>query len=326
MSEPPASRQMTALVFDGEASIRSDYPTPKPRKGEALVEVRIAGVCSTDLEILRGYMGFRGVMGHEFVGRVVEGPGQWLDKRVVAEINCVCGQCPTCRSGLQNHCPNRSVLGISGRDGAFAQYVAVPVRNLHEVPEGVSDDEAVFVEPLAAAFQIARQIKLSRSDSLVVLGDGRLGQLVVRALKPLVGTLLLVGKHTTKLEAAEKQGVQTKLVRDFVPENLADVVVDATGRPGGLELAVNAVRPRGTIVLKSTFAGTEGVDLCPVVVNEVTVVGSRCGPFDQAIKALAAKQVDVSALVSRRFALRDGPAALEAAAKPDTIKVLIDVR
>jgi len=317
---------MLALVFDGKATLRGDYPTPKPRRDEALVAVRMAGICRTDLEVLRGYMHFRGVMGHEFVGTVVAGPKKWRDKRVVAEINCVCGRCDMCRRGTSNHCRNRTVLGIDGRDGVFAEYAAVPVRNLHAVPDGLSDEEAVFVEPLAAALQLVRQVKFDRAQKVVVLGDGRLGQLVARALKPLVRRPMLVGKHAAKLEAAEKQGIQTVLADEFVPSAQADVVVDATGSPSGFELAMRTVRPRGTIVLKSTFAANDGLNLAPVVINELTVVGSRCGPFPDALRELATGQVDVSALITGRLPLSQGPAALAAAQEPHAIKVLIDVR
>ena len=317
---------MLALVCDGGVALRQDYPTPKPRRDEALVAVRTAGICRTDLEIVRGYMGFRGVMGHEFVGAVVVGPKKWKDKRVVAEINCVCGRCDMCRGGASNHCRNRTVLGIDGRDGVFAEYVAVPVRNLHAVPDAVSDEEAVFVEPLAAALQLVRQVKFDPAQKVVVLGDGRLGQLVARALKCLVRRPLLVGKHARKLEAAEKQGIQTVLADEFVPRAQADVVVDATGSASGFELAMRTVRPKGTIVLKSTFTANDALNLAPVVVNELTVIGSRCGPFPDALRALATRQVDLSALISGRLPLSQGLAALAAAEKPDAIKVLIDVR
>jgi len=317
---------MLALEYDGKVVLRSDYPVPKPTRGEALVAVRMAGVCRTDLEILNGYMGFRGVMGHEFVGCVVAGPRRWKHKRVVAEINCVCSRCDMCRSGLRNHCRNRTVLGITGRDGVFAEYVTVPLRNLHEVPANLSDAEAVFVEPLAAAFQLVRQVKFDSADNVVVLGDGRLGQLIARILKPRLKRLLLVGEHLGKLEAAEKQGIQTVLSEEFVPRSRADIVVDATGSASGLRLAMQTVRPRGTIVLKSTLSAAEGVDLTPLVINELTLIGSRCGPFPEAISALASGEVDVSALISGHFPLTDALAALEAAGRPDAIKVLIEVQ
>jgi len=322
---------MLALVYDGKASLRGDYPAPQPRRDEVLIAVRRAGICRTDLEVLKGYMDFRGVMGHEFVGTVVEGPGRWAGKRVVAEINCVCGRCDMCRSGLSNHCRSRTVLGIDGRDGVFAEYVAVPVRNLHELPEVVTDTEAVFVEPLAAAFQILRQVEASSLDSVIVLGDGRLGQLVARVLKTRCRQLLMVGKYASKLEAAEKQGIQTVLTEEFVPRGRADLVVDATGRAAGFQLAMETVRPRGTIVLKSTFAvGPQcarpvPASFAPIVVNEIQVLGSRCGPFSDAIGALAAREVDVSALVSRTVPLREGLAGLELAAGPENLKVVLAV-
>ncbi|HUT57665.1 MAG TPA: alcohol dehydrogenase catalytic domain-containing protein [Phycisphaerae bacterium] len=323
---------MRALVFDGEAHLRTDYPIPKPGTGEALVAVHLAGVCRTDLEILRGYMGFAGVMGHEFVGSVVEGPPAWKHKRVVGQINCVCGRCDMCRGGLAAHCRNRTVIGISGRDGVFADFVALPAANLHAVPETLSDEQAVFVEPLAAAFQIPRQITIDTAAELVVLGDGRLGQLVARVLKNLCRRVVLVGRHPAKLLHAEKKGIQTVLAGDFRPRAEAPVVVDATGTASGFELAMKAVRPRGTIVLKSTFApgGAEDepgppLDLAPLVINEVNVVGSRCGPFPDALAALAGGQVEVVDLISKRFSLDSGVAALEAAADGETLKVLIEV-
>ena len=319
---------MLAMCFDGEVVMRTDYPRPRCAHGEVLVEVSKAGICSTDLEVVKGYMGFSGVMGHEFVGKAVGGSRQWSGKRVVAEINCICGKCDMCKSGLANHCRNRTVLGIDGRDGCFAEYVTVPGRNCHEVPETVSDSEAVFIEPLAAAFQLIRQVKLAQSDRVVVLGDGRLAQLIVRVLRPRLRRMVMVGRHAAKLDAAEKQGVQTILESDFVPAKNADVVVDATGSAAGFELAMRTVRPRGTIVLKSTFAvaSAGGVNLAPLVIDEITVVGSRCGPFPVAIAALARREVDVSALISAEFALADGPAALAAAASGKSIKVLLDVR
>ena len=316
---------MRAVVFDGQASLRREYPIPKPGPDDALVAVRLAGVCKTDLEILKGYMGFRGVMGHEFVGTVVEGPRAWKDKRVVGEINCICGRCEMCRAGLGNHCLDRTVLGIAGHDGVFAEYVAMPVANLHQVPDNVSDEQAVLVEPLAAAFEILRQVKLQRDQDVVVLGDGRLGQLIVRVLKTVARRVVLVGKHAWKLEAAEKQGIQTALVSDFVPRGRTPVVIDATGTPSGFDLAMRTVRPRGTIVLKSTFAGGDGLNLAPLVINEITVIGSRCGPFRDALAALAAGQVDVSSLIGKRFPLDDALDALAVAARGDSLKVILEV-
>ena len=317
---------MLALVFDGKVTLRTDYPDPMPGEGEALIAVRTAGICATDLEITKGYMGFRGVMGHEFVGEVVDGPAAWKHKRVVGEINCICGTCDLCTSGLSTHCRHRTVLGIDGRDGVFAERVVLPVRNLHEVPDAVADEQAVFVEPLAAAFQITRQVKLDAATSVVVLGAGRLGQLVARVMKQTGVQLVLVGRSAAKLEAAEKVGIRTALLDMFTPGKDTDVVVDATGNPEGFEWAMRTVRPRGTIVLKSTVAAESGMNLAPLVINEITVVGSRCGPFPAALRALAGGEIDVSALITKRFALADAPAALDAAEQRDALKILLDVR
>ena len=315
---------MQALVFDGKPRLR-DVPAPTPPRGEALLRVLKAGICSTDLEITRGYMGYKGVLGHEFVARVEKGPRAWMGKRVVGEINCVCGRCALCRAGLSNHCTSRTVLGIAGRDGAFAEFTVLPVRNLHEVPESVSDAEACFVEPLAAALQVPRQVRFDKAQEVVVLGDGRLGQLVARVLKPRVKRVTLVGRHAAKLEAADKQGIQTCLEKEFVPKATAPIVIDATGSATGLELAMRTVRPRGTLVLKSTVAAGAELNLAPLVIDEITVVGSRCGPFPEAVAALAARQIDVSALISAEMPLSKGIEALEAARDGRNIKVLLDV-
>ncbi len=316
---------MLALVYDGQhPRLHKDFPDPRPSRDECLVEVKLAGVCSTDLQILKGYMGFVGVMGHEFVGVVRGGLTAMAGKRVVGEINCVCGRCDMCRSGLPTHCRDRGVVGIDKHDGVFARYVAMPPGNLHEVPANVSDEQAVFAEPLAAAIQVTHQVRFAAVDRVVVIGDGRLGQLVARVVAPLCNTVL-VGRHENKLEAAEKAGIATRLEKDFRPSAEADVVIDATGSAGGLELAMRAVRPRGIIVLKSTFAGGTPVNLAPLVISEVTLIGSRCGPMGEALAMLAAGKVDVAPLISRTFALGDGLAALEAAKDSRNIKVLINV-
>lgn len=320
-----AKETMLALVFDGRrARLVRDYPVPAPSRGEALLAVRLAGVCKTDLEILKGYMGFRGVMGHEFVGTVMRGPRAWLGRRVTAEINCACRRCDMCRRGLGTHCRDRGVLGIDKHDGVFAQFVAVPVRNLHAVPHAVSDEQAALVEPLAAAFQILKQVRFSRKDKVVIIGDGRLGQLIARVL-PRRRSVLLVGKHEAKLALARRQGVRTSPLSEFKPAAAADVVIDASGSAEGFELAMRTVRPRGVIVLKSTFASRGGMNLAPVVINEISVVGSRCGPFADAIAALKNKHVAVDDLITARYSLTDGLAALRAAGAADSMKVLIDV-
>ena len=317
---------MLALVFDkGTMTLRKEYPAPVPRRGEALVAVRKAGVCKTDLEILKGYMGFSGVMGHEFVGTVVRGPRAWLSRRVTADINCPCHRCDLCRRNLPTHCRNRGVLGIDRHDGVFAEYVAVPVDNLHAIPDSVSDDQAVFVEPLAAVFQILRQVRFSPRDRVAVIGDGRLGQLAARVLRLRIDDLTLVGKHRNKLRLAERQGIATALLAHFQPACDRDVVIDCSGSAGGFDLAMRTCRPRGTLVLKSTFAAAGGMNLAPLVINEVTVVGSRCGPFAPAIRTLARNEVAVEDMISARFPLTEAVKALRAAAAGN-MKVVMDVR
>jgi len=316
---------MLALVYDRELTLREDYPEVHAAAGEVVLAVRVAGVCSTDIEITRGYMDFSGVLGHEFVGTVQAGPEHWLGKRVVGEINCPCGRCDLCAAGLPNHCPNRSVLGIAGRDGVFAERAALPEANLRQVPDALTDDQAVFTEPLAAAIQVTRQVAFGPGCRVVVLGAGRLGQLTARVLAGKGLDPLLVDAHGGKLAIAARAGMRTAPLQGYAPDGRADVVVDATGCAAGFDLAMRAVRPRGTIVLKSTSAGLAPMNLAPLVINEITVVGSRCGPFDEALEMLADGAVDVSDLVSARFALRQADAALAAAADGNHIKVLIDV-
>lgn len=316
---------MQALIYDGTGAILADHPAPRPARGEALLAVRRAGVCRTDLEILDGYMNFRGVMGHEFVATVLAGPAGWKGKRVTAEINCPCGRCRLCGKGLGGHCPTRTVLGIVGRDGVFAEQVALPAANLHEIPDSVSDDQAVFVEPLAAAMQIFAQVAVSEDDDVVLLGDGQLSQLIARVLMAKFGRAVMVGRHARRLAVAAWAGVETVLAGDYAPGALADVVIDATGTPEGFALAMQAVRPRGTIVLKSTFAGGKPLNLAPLVINEVTVVGSRCGPFDQAVALLASGQVEVASLITARFPLARAMEALLAAKNRENLKVVIEM-
>ena len=317
---------MKAIVFDNKNGphLREDYPQPAPGSGEVLVAIETVGICRTDLEILKGYMGFTGVIGHEFVATVTAGPDEWISSRVVAEINCNCGTCELCIAGLGNHCRGRSVIGIAGRDGIMAQTAVVPLANLHQLPDSLPNDRAVFVEPLAAALRIGRQVDLDGAN-VVVLGDGCLGQLAVRAISGPAATVLLVGKHARKLQLAASLGINTMLLEEFVPDRSFDVVVDATGRPGGLELALRTVRPLGTVVLKSTFTGDGGMNLAPVVIDEITIVGSRCGPFTEAIEALDTGDIEVTDLISCRFDLDHGVEALHAAGDGRNIKVLIDV-
>lgn len=315
---------MKAIRFDGKSlQFDSSAPAPAGGQGEAIIDVLLAGICATDLEIVCGYMGFRGILGHEFVGRVRKGPSEWIGKRVVGEINCVCGRCDLCQSGLSRHCRKRTVLGISGRDGAFAEQVALPAMNLHVVPDGMSDEEAVFVEPLAAAIQVVQQCKVEPRMQVTVIGPGRLGLLVAQVLARTGCKLDVVGRSATGLEFCEKKGIQPVPLSAVVPRADRDVVVECSGSPDGLRLALSMVRPRGTIVLKSTYASGSTVDLAPIVINEVTLLGSRCGPFAEALKALARRDVEVASMVSRKFELSRAVDAFEAARDPRNIKVLL---
>jgi threonine dehydrogenase-like Zn-dependent dehydrogenase len=313
---------MRALHFDGSALRVIDAATPIANADTAIVRVHLAGVCNTDLELIKGYMGFRGVLGHEFVGTVAEGPAPWRGRRVVGEINFACGRCDFCARGLSRHCPTRRVLGILDADGAFADYVALPVANLHAVPDGVPDDAAVFTEPLAAAFEIPAQVRIEPGSSCVVLGDGKLGLLIAQVLASTGTHVLAVGKHDDKLAILRRRGIETVALDDWQRAR-ADVVVEATGSAGGFALAVAATRPRGTLVLKSTVAERAPLNLAPLVVDEITVVGSRCGAFEPALHALANGTVDVTPLIAARYALNDGAEAIRAA-RSGKLKILIE--
>ncbi len=314
---------MQALYWNGnELVFERSYRAPVVDKSAALIKVHLAGVCSTDLQIFKGYMGFKGVPGHEFIGSVSEGPSELIGKRVVGEINFGCGDCDACRRDLSRHCPNRSVMGILNADGAFAEYVSVPATNLHLVPENVSDEEAVFTEPLAAAFEILTQIQLDPGDEVLVLGDGKLGILCAQTLRLTGAKVTALGKHADKLALIKKAGIHTIELKRWQPR-LFDVVVEATGSASGLELALSAVRPRGTLILKSTIAGNHQVSLAPIVINEINVIGSRCGPFPDALEALAARQVSVTPLIDAVYSLNDGVAAVAHAARPGTRKILL---
>ncbi|MGQ9652063.1 MAG: MDR/zinc-dependent alcohol dehydrogenase-like family protein [Phycisphaerae bacterium] len=317
---------MNALVFNQTLRVDAKYPEPSPEEDEALIEVKLAGVCATDIEITKGYMSFAGVLGHEFVGTVVKGSRRWRGRRVTAEINCVCGKCDMCQHGLANHCRKRSVIGISGRDGCFAQYVAVPERNLHEVPEALSDEQAVFIEPLAAAYQVIKQCPIEKRTRVAVVGSGRLGLLVAQLLRTTGCRLEVVGRNGHTLDFCEKKGIQTIPLSDLVPKTDRDVVVDCTGDPEGFETAMKLVRPRGTLILKSTCAGGRAINLAPVVINEISVLGSRCGPFPDAIAALARRDIDVESMISRQLPLARGVEAIELAADPRHIKILLKVK
>lgn len=319
---------MKALYFEGKLSLR-DLPPPRPAPGEALIRVILAGICNTDLEITQGYMGFQGVLGHEFVGRVesCEDPA-WVGKRVVGEINLPCRECRFCRAGLGNHCPFRAVLGILHKDGCFAECLTLPIANLHAVPDAVPDEQAVFVEPLAAALEILEQVPAQNFQQCVVLGDGKLGQLVARALNPHCKCLVVVGKHENKLKLLQQVGIETRSLvaltaRLPAAEDKPDLVIEATGSPAGLSLALQLIRPRGTLVLKSTFHGQANLNLTPMVVDEVTLVGSRCGPFAKAIALLASGRLNLRPLLSEMMPLEKGVAAIARARDKNVLKIIL---
>ena len=314
---------MRALRWDGSRlTLARDLPDPLPGPGDALVRVHLAGICRTDLEITRGYLGFRGTLGHEFVGHVVAASDPGLvGARVAGEINLACGRCPACASGLGRHCPTRRVLGIVDADGAMADLVVLPAANLHRIPDGMPDEAAVFVEPLAAACEIREQLGEMTGRRTIVLGAGKLGLLVAQTLATAGADVTLVGRHPDGLARAAALGITTGPATPG-----ADLVVDATGAPAGLATALALVRPRGTIVLKTTIAGEHHLDLAAAVVNEVTVVGSRCGPFVPAIDLLANGRVTVAALVDAVYPLDDAVAAVAHAAVPGTLKILLDAR
>jgi threonine dehydrogenase-like Zn-dependent dehydrogenase len=316
---------MRALVYTGR-KLRYDAgrPVPEPGENEALVRVLKAGICNTDVEITKGYLDFTGVLGHEFTGVVEESShADLVGKRVVGEINLPCDDCPYCVAGLRNHCPNRTVLGIDGKDGVLADYVTLPNANLHVVPDEISDDEAVFIEPLASCFEITDRVPISRGDRVVVLGDGKIGLLAVQVIAIEGTNPVLVGLHPHKMKVAEDRGIRT-LVFGVDDPGRADIVIDATGSRKGFEAAAEIVEPRGTIVLKSTVAGATKMNLAKLVINEITLVGSRCGPFATAIKHLSSHLVSVTPLISRRFPLDAGVEAFKAAQKPDAIKVFVE--
>ena len=337
---------MRALYWDShQLSLNLSYPTPgtsktedresktvgetgrRPEPGDeptALVKVHLAGICATDLQIFKGYMHFKGVPGHEFVGSVVEGPPELINKRVVGEINFACGRCDYCDRGLGRHCPSRRVMGILNADGAFAEQVSVPVANLYAVPPSVSDEQAVFTEPLAAAFEILEQVEVNPGDEVLVLGDGKLGNLCAQVLRLTGARVTALGKHEDKLSLIKRSGIRTMLLSDWQPKPF-DVVVEATGSPSGLELAMSAIRPRGTLVLKSTIAGQHTVSLAPLVINEVTVVGSRCGVFPPALEALSEKSVSVIPMIEKIYPLSEGIEAVAHAGKPGAGKILLQL-
>jgi threonine dehydrogenase-like Zn-dependent dehydrogenase len=332
---------MLAFTVKNKKLVALNKPLPQLRPRWALVRVLLAGICNTDVEILRGYHAFRGVPGHEFVGEVADVKGvstkeksKWLGKRVAGEINVSCSAynyrpvCAFCRRGLKTHCARRTVLGIVNHDGAFAEYLALPLENLHLIPNSIADEQAVFVEPLAAACEILAQLNMKQFREAAVLGDGKLAQLIARVLRTTLPRVVMYGKHKDKLQQASAAGIETQIVRGDasdlkrVKDNFA-LVVEATGSPSGLALAQHMTEPRGTLVLKSTFHGAAPVETWPLVVKEITLVGSRCGPFAKAIALLRSEKVDPPPLVARTFPISEAPAAIQYAQQPGVMKVLL---
>jgi threonine dehydrogenase-like Zn-dependent dehydrogenase len=317
------SAMRAAVLTGSQVEYRPEHLPAEPRPGEIAVRVLAAGLCETDLQLAQGYMGFQGVLGHEFVGVAEE--GVWAGRRVVGEINCSCHQCPTCRRGQANHCPHRTVLGILNRDGAFADRVWLPERNLHPIPDAVPDWQAVFTEPLAAAYRIGEQIPLAAGLETVVLGDGRLGNLCAQVLHRRGCRVTVVGKHPRKLALLDRLGIATRLLPQADDCRGAELVVDCTGSPTGLETALRLVRPRGTVVLKTTVANPHQLSLAPVVIDEIQLVGSRCGPFPPALESLARHEIDLAPLVEQIIPLDEVPAAIARARTTPVLKILIDV-
>ena len=295
------------------------------RPDEALIKIRMAGICSTDLELVKGYYPYTGILGHEFVGEVVSAPDTvWVGQRVVGEINAVCGKCEACLNGRSTHCENRTVLGIADRNGVFAEYTSLPLKNLYRVPDSVPDEQAVFVEPLAAALEIQEQIKLQKTDRVLLIGAGRLGQLIAQTLALTGCDLHVVARSLPAQQLLAARGIKVIADGDIQSQKW-DVVIEATGSTDGFTLARRAVRPRGTMVLKSTYKGDMNVNISSIVVDEITVLGSRCGPFEPALRLLEAREVDTSVLISDRYKLNDALKAFEKAAQPGVLKVLLEI-
>lgn len=319
---------MKAVVFDKELKLVNDYEKPIPKKGEALIRVTLAGICNTDYEITKGYMGYKGVLGHEAVGVVEEINDEdqsLLGKRVVPEISYGCKKpdCPYCAEKLYRHCPDRHTLGIWRKDGVFAEYFTMPLEVLFEVPANVPDEQAVFVEPLAAACEITEQLHIKPFEKVIVLGDGKLGLITALTLNAQNIDVTLVGKHQNKLDIAKAQGVKTSLLQDFPIEKKYDVVVEATGSVSGFETSIALTKPRGVLVLKSTVATGKELNLAPIVIDEITVLGSRCGQFGPALRLLKSEKIDFSPLISAKYDADNAIEAFEKNKQKDTLKVLL---
>ncbi|HEY3472972.1 MAG TPA: alcohol dehydrogenase catalytic domain-containing protein [Anaerolineales bacterium] len=314
---------MKALWLENNEISLRDVSTPR-RPNEALIKIRKAGICSTDLELVKGYYPYTGVIGHEFVGEVVEADdASWIGQRVVGEINVVCNQCEQCLNGRPTHCENRTVLGIVNRDGTFAEYTQLPMMNLHRVPDAVPDEMAVFTEPLAAALEIQQQVQIKPTDRVLLVGAGRLGQLIAQTLALTGCDLRVVARHARQQDLLKARGIRVTAEDEVQPWRW-DVVVEATGSPDGFALARKAIRPRGTLVMKSTYKGEMSVNFSSIVVDEINILGSRCGPFEPALRLMASRQVDPTVLVASEFNLKDALKAFERAAEAGVLKVLVE--
>ena len=309
---------------NNQLQLRTDIPLPEPPAGEALVRVLQAGICNTDLELIKGYYPYTGVIGHEFVGVVEQGPEQLINQRVVGEINAACGNCRFCDRGQPRHCENRTVLGIVNRHGAFAEYLSLPIKNLHLVPENVSTAAATFTEPIAAALEIQQQIQICKNDRVLVVGDGKLGQLIAQTLALTGCELLVIGRHQEKLVNLAARGIKTGLANS-VTDKYFDISIDCTGNPEGFNIARRALRPRGTLILKSTYAGNLSLDASSLVVDEITLIGSRCGLFAPALELLATGKVEVQSLIHAYYPLSQGLEAFEKAKTKGVLKVLLEI-
>ncbi len=313
---------MNALWLENNQISLRDVPQSQ-KQNEALIKIRKAGICSTDLELVKGYYPYTGVLGHEFVGEVVEADEpSWIGQRVVGEINAVCNQCEQCLNGRPTHCENRNVLGIVNRDGVFAEYTSLPIANLHKVPALILDEMAVFTEPLAAALEIQDQIQIKPTDRVLLIGAGRLGQLIAQTLALTGCDLRVVARHQHQKDLLKARGIQITSEDEIQPWRW-DIVVEATGSPGGFSLARQAIRPRGTLVMKSTYKGELSVNFSSIVVDEINIVGSRCGPFEPALRLMESKQVDPTVLIDSEYTLGEALKAFEHAAETGVLKVLI---
>jgi threonine dehydrogenase-like Zn-dependent dehydrogenase len=314
---------MQALwLEDQKIQIRDVQKPNKP--AEALIRVRKAGICSTDLELVKGYYPYAGIPGHEFVGDVVDAPDKsWIGQHVVGEINAVCGACEACNNGRPTHCENRTVLGIINRDGVFAEYTTLPLKNLRCVPDSVPDDAAVFTEPLAAALEIQQQIQIKPTDRVLLIGAGRLGQLIAQTLTLNVCDLHVVARHKHQQQLLRARGIRL-IIEDEIQPRKWDIVVEATGSPDGFNLGQRAVRPRGTILLKSTYKGDVNINFSSIVVDEITVLGSRCGPFEPALRLMENRAVDPTALITAQYKLGEALKAFEQAAQSGVLKILLN--